>query len=61
MVIGLNNSSTPTANQQIDTLLEQSGSGSGQSSEDPDRENMFSEAARRKTFDKWPHMDYKYV
>lgn len=34
---------------------------SGQQNEDPDRENMFSEAARRKTFNKWPHMDYKYA
>ena len=23
------------------------------------RFHMFSEAARRKTFDQWPHMDYK--
>lgn len=26
-----------------------------------DRALMFSEAARRNTFPKWPHMNYKYV
>lgn len=26
-----------------------------------DRALMFSEANRRETFTKWPHMDYKYV
>jgi len=26
-----------------------------------DRASMFSEAARRNTFPKWPHMNYKYI
>lgn len=37
------------------------GSGAESSGGQVDRTLMYSEAARRETFSKWPHMNYKWV
>lgn len=48
-------------NQQVADLMPSTLMCSQSSQDTQNREFMFSEAARRETFKKWPHMDYKLV